>query len=415
MKRFLRFFSALLVLIIVSAPVTTIAYAATADQLKNKVVDIAQGEVGYTGSSSYSKYGDWYGYQGSWCTTFVMWCYYKAGSAYNVSLYGKIVPSGGNCNSMISWYKNKGRYKTRSSGYTPSKGDLVFFDWNSDGSSDHVGIVSGTSGSTVYTIEGNCSGKVKSKTYTTSGSKPYGNVSSIMGYGNPDFNSVAGGSSNATTTKKATTTTKQQTTTKKQTTTAKQNQTTKKPTGNTTTQKSTTTKPTTTETTTSVILPTDMKLYAATYDLEIGDSVHLDYSVEPANSQAVVGYFCDQNDIVEITNGGEIKAKAEGVATVVVCANDEIYRQVDFKVSKESVSVTRHTGDIVEQTTAKPVVDKTKDQKWLEAGINIQKLKSHKDNFIYPIYIISATVVISAITVLIRKAVIKRKNKNKVE
>ena len=150
------------------------------------------------------EYGEWYGWQGAWCTTFAIWVYYKAGNSLGITLYGKACPNGGNCNSMISWYQNKGRYYTRSSGYTPQKGDFVFFDWNNSGSSDHVGIVTGTSGSTIYTVEGNCSGKVKSKSYTKNGSKPYGNISSIMGYGNPNLS----GAPKQTTTKKKTTTKK---------------------------------------------------------------------------------------------------------------------------------------------------------------------------------------------------------------
>ena len=34
-------------------------------------------------------------------------------------------------------------------------GDAIFFDWDLDGTADHVGIVIGTDGSRVYTVEGN--------------------------------------------------------------------------------------------------------------------------------------------------------------------------------------------------------------------------------------------------------------------
>ena len=431
MKRLTKTFSAILVCIMLVTPVSVVAEAVSAGEIKNKVISIAEGEVGYEGTSSYSKYGEWYGYQGGWCTTFVLWCFYKAGNALDVSLYGKIVPNGGNCNSMISWFKNKDRYHTKASGYTPKKGDLVFFDWSGNGSSQHVGLVTGTSGSTVYTVEGNCSGKVKERQYTETGSKPYNNISSIMGYGNPDYSSVADSSSattkKKTTTKKATTTkkhtttkkntttkkpstTKRQNTTIKQTTTKRQTTTEKESTNPSTTEK--TTESTTAVSTTLVHEARDMKLYAPKYDLEIGDSVKLDYQIKPKKAQAVVGYFCDEEGIIEISNGGKITAIGEGVATVVVCANDEIYRQVDFTVTTETVQVTHHTGELFfdasEEETTQAVIEKTFDKRLLEIGINVEKLRSHKDDYKYPLAIISATAVLGAITILIRRAVVKK-------
>lgn len=199
--------------IIISSIIPTAAFAASEDDLRSSVVSIASDEVGYTGTSSYSKYGDWYGYQGGWCTTFVLWCFNKAGKQNGVTLNGVIIPRGGNCSSMISWFKDKGRYYSPSK-YTPKSGDLIFFDWTGSGTADHVGIVNYTSGTTVYTIEGNCSGKVKAREYTKKGSKPYNNISSIIGYASPKFSSVSGSSAGKTTTKKHTTTKKAKTTKK---------------------------------------------------------------------------------------------------------------------------------------------------------------------------------------------------------
>ena len=51
-----------------------------------------------------------------------------------------------------------------------------FFDWNHDGTSDHVGIVEKCEGGRVYTIEGNSSDQVRQRTYAVD----YG---AIMGYG----------------------------------------------------------------------------------------------------------------------------------------------------------------------------------------------------------------------------------------
>lgn len=430
MKKTAKIISVILVLIILSAPASITAEAASVSTIKSKVISIAENEVGYEGTSSYSKYGEWYGYQGGWCTTFVLWCFNKAGNALNVKLYGNIVPSGGNCNSMISWFKNKGRYHTRSSNYTPKKGDLVFFDWSGNGSAQHVGIVTSVSGSTVYTVEGNCSGKVKDRKYTTSGSKPYNNISAIMGYGAPNWNSVADGSSKTTkkSTTKKTATTKKQTTTKstakkksdkKKNSTTKSEAKTKKNSADskkeTTTKKGKTTARTTEkETAAAINTVADMKLYAASTELEIGDSVQLDYTVEPNDSNAVIGYFCDEENIIEISNGGKITAVGEGTATVVVCANDEIYRQCDFTVTTISSSVTRQSGyksNIV--TTTQPVsLNKTYNQKLNEVGINIDQLKSHKDYYIIPAAIAGITVLVS-LSVLAIKKFAKRKESHK--
>jgi cell wall-associated NlpC family hydrolase len=62
------------------------------------------------------------------------------------------------CDDGIAWFQSKGKWKSR--GYSPAPGTLIFFDWNGDGTSDHVGIVEKTEGSTVYTVEGNSSDAV---------------------------------------------------------------------------------------------------------------------------------------------------------------------------------------------------------------------------------------------------------------
>lgn len=396
------------------------AYAATESELRSKVVSVAKNEVGYTGSSSYSKYGEWYGYQGGWCTTFALWCFNQAGNSYSTTLYGKITPSGGNCNSMISWYSGKDRYYTRSSGYTPKAGDLVFFDWSGNGSSQHVGIVSSTSGSTIYTIEGNCSGKVKEKVYTKNGSKPYESTSSIMGYGVPDFASVAGGSSKNTT--KKSTTKKKQTTTKKHTTTTTkhttQQYTTKKETTNATTKKQTTTKPTTKLTTTTLpttkqIVAKKLSISASTYDLKVGDSVKLNYSVVPANAPAVIGYFCDEEGIIEIGAGGNIKAIGTGTATVVVCANDELYSQCDFKVTEAVAAVTTTEGTtrnvVGKVTTQTETTQKSVENTLTNMGVNVTLLKANKTLYIIPATIIAGTAIISVFVAVTKKVKQKKR------
>ena len=422
--------------IIISSIIPTTAFAASEDDLRSSVVSIASDEVGYTGTSSYSKYGDWYGYQGGWCTTFVLWCFNKAGKQNGVTLNGVIIPRGGNCSSMISWFKDKGRYYSPSK-YTPKSGDLIFFDWTGSGTADHVGIVNYTSGTTVYTIEGNCSGKVKAREYTKKGSKPYNNISSIIGYASPKFSSVSGSSAGKTTTKKHTTTKKAKTTKKataskrvttkkaaaaKSTTkkaaskkTATKKETTKATTAATTTQATTkATAKTTTEQSESAPL-TNLQIYASKYDLQIGDTVKLDYSVEPSNTNAVVGYFCDQEGIIDIGANGEITAIGNGTATVVVCANDDLYAQCDFVVTDAVGEVTTVGGSNEE---SRKVVDTRIDVSTTQAnaqsvltrlGVNVNMLSQNKQLYIVPASIAGVTVFISIFIAITKK--IKKKKK----
>lgn len=61
-----------------------------------------------------------------------------------------------------------------------SHGDIIFFDWESDGVVDHVGIVEKVEGNLVYTVEGNNGDKCVEKSYTI-------NSSEIFGYGTPKY------------------------------------------------------------------------------------------------------------------------------------------------------------------------------------------------------------------------------------
>ena len=65
-------------------------------------------------------------------------------------------------------------------GSAPAPGDIVFFDWDGDGVSDHVGIVESCDGSTVRTIEGNSDDACRRSAYGVG--SPF-----IMGYGACSF------------------------------------------------------------------------------------------------------------------------------------------------------------------------------------------------------------------------------------
>ncbi|MBQ9517623.1 MAG: CHAP domain-containing protein [Eubacterium sp.] len=400
----------ILSVIIFMTPVSMTASAVTTSQMQNTVLSIASNEIGYTGNGYYTKYGEWYGWQGAWCTTFVLWCFHKAGEKLGVKMYSVIIPSGGNCNSMISWFQNRGEYHSRASGYSPKKGDLIFFDWSHNGSAQHVGIVNYTSGGTVYTIEGNNRKMVRACSYSMSSA-------SVMGYGRPNWESLSNGKAAPVQTTKATTqqqktkqaatkSSKRKSKKKKTTTQAQtpQEQTTTSSSDDTSTTEESTTKkkPKKTTTTTKRIIAKDMKLHASTTDLEVGDSVNLDYTIEPKGAQAVVGYFCDEENIIEISEAGVITATGEGKATVVVCANDEIYKQCDFTVTEASVNVTQHTPDSVELETTEPLSEKTVMQKLNDVGINADKLIDHSKYFIYPAAIIGTTAVLAGIIGIVK-------------
>ena len=137
---------------IIIAPVTVSA-AGTA----NDIVNVANGEVGVSGSPN--KYTYWLGsiggsYSYAWCHAFVSWCANQASA-------GDKVPRTASCASGVSWFKSKNEWKSRSSGYTPKAGDIIYFDYGSNGTYDHVGIVTSSSGGRVYTIEGNARNAVK--------------------------------------------------------------------------------------------------------------------------------------------------------------------------------------------------------------------------------------------------------------
>lgn len=180
------------------------------NELIQKVLDVALGEVGYleketydqldnatanAGDENYTKYqrdlakisyfnGTKKGI--AWCAVFVCWCVVQIfGEALAKTLLCQ--PDQGNCgagcNSQMNYYKSKKCWHTSN----PQPGDQIIF-WNSkktEGS--HTGLVYKVDGSYVYTVEGNTSGAsgvidngggVCKKKYKLSNSR-------IAGYGRP--------------------------------------------------------------------------------------------------------------------------------------------------------------------------------------------------------------------------------------
>ena len=120
------------------------------------VVDIAKSQVGNVGGQPY---WSWYGFNSrvEWCACFVSWCYGQMGLSE---------PRFAACQSQgIPWFQSHGQWGERDYANI-APGDAIFFDWDLDGSADHVGIVVGTDGSRVYTVEGNSGDACKIKSYS---------------------------------------------------------------------------------------------------------------------------------------------------------------------------------------------------------------------------------------------------------
>ena len=131
-----------------------------------ELVELAKRQVGNVGGQPY---WSWYGFNSrvEWCACFVSWCYGQMGLSE---------PRFAACQSQgIPWFQSHGQWGAR--GYDNlASGDAIFFDWDLDGSADHVGIVIGTDGSRVYTVEGNSGDACKIRSYDV-------NYECIKGYG----------------------------------------------------------------------------------------------------------------------------------------------------------------------------------------------------------------------------------------
>ena len=133
-----------------------------------QIVSVAMGQIGNSGGQ---KFWSWYGFDSrvEWCACFVSWCADQSGLIASGN-----VPKFSLCRDGVSWFQGKNKWQ--SGGTTPTAGMIIFFDWDHDGNSDHVGIVEKCEGGRVYTVEGNSSDQVRQRNYVM-------DYASIMGYG----------------------------------------------------------------------------------------------------------------------------------------------------------------------------------------------------------------------------------------
>lgn len=150
-----------------------------------EIIAIASKEIGVKESPANSnkvKYNTWYygrevsGSAYPWCMVFVQWVFAQAGMAVPVKT--------ASCGALLNAAKSKGQavYKD----YQP--GDIVIYDFDGNGSTDHCGIVESVNGSKITSIEGNTGsgndadgGQVQRRTR---------NVSSIVGAWRPPYKEV---------------------------------------------------------------------------------------------------------------------------------------------------------------------------------------------------------------------------------
>lgn len=149
------------------------------------VIAHARKHLGYVeGKGKDNIFGKWYGANHSpWCACFVSWA--VAAGGHPTLLQGAQTQKGFNsCGAGIKFFKSKNAWHPTTEARV---GDLAFFDWDHDGSQDHVGIVTDVDlkAKKLKCIEGNTS----NKSHANGGvvQEQWRNMSVIMGVGRPAY------------------------------------------------------------------------------------------------------------------------------------------------------------------------------------------------------------------------------------
>ncbi len=150
----------------------------TGEQRKD-IINVAKSQVGYhegnclsqlagytaNGSANYTEYGKWYGCQDMWSAMFVSWCANMAG--IDTTIVPKHKWTDGGLNEFMKKQQAYTRAQVASGEYTPQAGDIIYFKSNRNNyKTNHVGIVTKYSNGKIYTVEGNESNAVKTKSYS---------------------------------------------------------------------------------------------------------------------------------------------------------------------------------------------------------------------------------------------------------
>ena len=124
----------------------------------SEILALAKEQIGVTenppGSNTVKYNTAYYGRKVSgssypWCCVFIWWLFYKC-DASDLFYGGEKTAS---CTTLMRYAKNHRLWVT--SGYKP--GDLIFYNFNSDSSAEHIGICESATSKTVTCIEGNTS------------------------------------------------------------------------------------------------------------------------------------------------------------------------------------------------------------------------------------------------------------------
>lgn len=115
----------------------------------------------------------YYGFDGPWCAMSVSRAFFDAGfvEAVNFSTSKGFAY----CPSGIAGFKGRGQWHSGTAGIR--RGDVLFYDWEGDGVSDHVGVVEYVDSAGVHTIEGNSNNRYERRVRNAN----------IVGYGRPAY------------------------------------------------------------------------------------------------------------------------------------------------------------------------------------------------------------------------------------
>jgi hypothetical protein len=149
------------------------------------VLAAAEKDLGYREGAT-TKFGVWYaalpghagqGFEsGSWCDMAVSKWAADSGNGPVVGCFA-YVPF------HMNWFKQQGIWHPGASGVR--RGDVICFDWNADGTPDHIGYVLGADAAGVHTIEGNTAGVPDRVAHQVR------HPSQIEGYGRPRYGGAA--------------------------------------------------------------------------------------------------------------------------------------------------------------------------------------------------------------------------------
>jgi len=168
----------------------------TEQQAIEKLVAWCNGEVGYhEGSNNYNKYAadqrvtqllGWNAQNQAWCDIFTDYAFIHCFGLEKAAemTYQPIGKGSAACRTSAKFFKDNGAFF-----YRPQVGDVIFFI--SAGAINHQGIVTGVSGLSVTTVEGNSSDQVSRRVRAI-------NSAEIAGYGRPKWSIVADNATVAT-------------------------------------------------------------------------------------------------------------------------------------------------------------------------------------------------------------------------